>query len=349
MDVPIEHARLRITVHAPSGLAPADVAVAGADPVEMTASGEDLVGWWGPDDGFTLTRGDRVSTDLTMTVAETAPTGEYAVTLDLVDVSDPSTALATTTALVAVEANTTSVLWGGAVPALGTQGTYLTLPVRVYAPTDGEAVLTFALTGPGDDPATPVVEGLVASDARLYASDGGDMVRMPFALSDTDLMTGTWPLTLSRGYTDLTWYLLVTEGAPVGAYGIDVGIEDGVDLADLVVVSFAAPASHGSKPPDVGEDTTAPVVTIALDALTADSASFTVTANEANVSFECRLTTDGVPGDLVRLQRRDRDVHGAAARGIRRLRSRDRRGRQRGDVHVAVQHRPGHGHRERTG
>lgn len=295
--VPIDHARLRITVHAPSGLAPADVTVAGPDPIAMTASGADLVGWWGLEDGFAVTRGDRLSTDLTMTVAGTAPTGEYAVTLDLVDVSDPSTVLATTTGLISVEANATSVLWGGQIPSLATQGTYLTLPVRVYAPSDGDAVLTFALTGPGDDPATPVVEELVASDARLYASDGGDMVRMPLVLSDTDRMTGTWPLTLSRGYTDLTWYLLVADGAPVGAYGIDVGIESGVDLADLVVVSFAAPADHGSKPPDVGEDTTAPVVTITLEALTGDSATFSFTADEADVSFDCRLTTDGVPGE----------------------------------------------------
>ncbi len=84
--------------------------------------------------------------------------------------------------------------------------------------------------------------------------------------------------------------------APVGQYAVDVGIQAGTDLAEPAYVTFAAAESHGEQPPDVGEDTTAAVLTITLDALTADSASFTIAANEPVTLLECRLTVDGVKG-----------------------------------------------------
>ena len=297
----IDTARVRVTIHAAEALEAADVAVTTADgDLPLTAQGGDLVGWWGPEAGFAMARGYRVSTDFDVTVGGSAPTGAYAVRLQLVDIDDVNTELAADEAAITVNANATTVLWGADIPSLGTQGSYVTVPVRVYAPTGQDAVLTFALTGPGDDPTTDVLEQLTAGDAKLFASNGLDMAPMPLSLTGTDLLTGTWPVTLSQGYTDVVWYLLVADGAPVGSYGIDAGIESGTDIAEPQYVSFAAPADHadhGSKPPDVGEDTTAPVVTITVDALLADSATFSFTANEEGVSFDCRLTSNGVVGD----------------------------------------------------
>jgi hypothetical protein len=294
---PVDGARLRVTVAAPDPLTAGDVTMT-SDEGTMSWSEQAgrLVGWWGPEDGFPVARGFRLSTDFTMTVADGAPLGGYAVTVDLVDAAALDESLAGDVAEVAVHPSATTVLWGAEIPALGTQGSYLTVPVRVYAPATQDATLTFRLTGPGDDPTTDLLEELVASDAKVYASDGADMVPMPLTLTDQDQLSGTWPAALEPGYNDVTWYLMVAAGAPVGQYGVDAGIEAGTDLADPQYVSYAAPESHGEQPPDAGEDTTAAVVVITIDALTADSASFSFVASEPLVSFECRLTVDGVKG-----------------------------------------------------
>ncbi len=291
-------ARLRVTVQAPDALVADDVAVSSADgAMALTVAGGDLVGWWGPEEGFPVGLGFRSATDLTVVVADGAPVGDYQVTVELVDVADPDGSLAADVATVVVHPAVTSVLWGGEVPALGTQGSYVTLPVRVYAPATGDATLTFQLTGPGDDPTTDLLEELVAGDAKVFASDGTDMVPMSLTLTGQDQLSGTWSTAVVPGYTDLTWYLNVVDGAPVGQYAIDVGIQAGTDLAETVYVTFAAPESHGQQPPDVGEDTTAAVLTITVDALTADSVSFSIVANEPVTTLECRLTVDGVKGD----------------------------------------------------
>ena len=73
---------------------------------------------------------------------------------------------------------------------------------------------------------------------------------------------GTWDAALVCGYTPVTWYATVAEGAPVGNYTFDVSLTGGNDLAGPIVVSVSAPEAHGEKPPDVGDDTTAPDVTI---------------------------------------------------------------------------------------
>ena len=109
--------------------------------------------------------------------------------------------------------------------------------------------------------------------------------------------SGTWPASLNAGYTDLVWYLMVNEGAPVGRYGIDVGIQGGTDLAETAYVSFAAPDAHGQTPPDNGDDTTTPpVVMITIDAITTDSASFSFVANEDGATLQTLLAVDGVKG-----------------------------------------------------
>ena len=88
----------------------------------------------------------------------------------------------------------------------------------------------------------------------------------------------------------------MADSAPVGQYGIDVGITGGTDLAEPVYVSIAAGETHGQQPPDVGEDTDAPVVTVTLDALLEGTASFTIAVDETTKSLQCRLSSDGVAG-----------------------------------------------------
>ncbi len=293
----IDGARLRVTIDAATALVPNDVAVSTSEgAMTLSAQGGDLVGWWGPDEGFAMALGYRHAIDLDVTLADAAPTGGYAVTIELVDVADPTGVLASDSVAISVNANVTTAMWGAEIPVRATQASYVMVPVRVYAPTDQDAVLTFALTGPGDDPTTDLLEELAAKDAKVYASDGDDMVPMPLSLTGQDLLTGTWPVSLHPGYNDIEWYLMVAEGAPVGQYGIDAGIQVGTDLAEPQYVSFAAPEQHGSKPPDAGEDTAVPIVTITLDALLADSVSFSFTANEEVVSLSCQLTVDGVKG-----------------------------------------------------
>ncbi len=294
---PVAGARLRVTVDAPDPLTASDVTLSTDEGAMAWAPDDgDLVGWWGPEDGFPAGLGFRSATDFTATVAEGAPLGDYALTVDLVDVEAPNEALATDVALVSVNASVTTVMWGADIPALGTQGSFLTVPVRIYAPANGDATLTFQLTGPGDDPTTDLLEELAATDAKVFATDGTDMVAMPLTLTDQDQLGGLWPTALVPGYNDLTWYLMVVEGAPVGQYGVDAGIQTGTDLADPQYVSYAAPDSHGEQPPDAGEDTTAAVVTITIDGLATDYASFSFVANEPSVTFECRLTENGVKG-----------------------------------------------------
>jgi hypothetical protein len=234
--------------------------------------------------------------DITVSGAALSEGADYEITFDLVGVADA--VLASDSSIVTVQPNALSVLWGGEMPVLGTQGTYYPVPVRAYSPIEQEdAVLTFTLTGPGDDPGTGLLEELEAGDAKLYASNGLDMVPFPLTLTGQDELSGTWSASLDAGYTDIVWYLMVNEGAPVGQYGIDIGIQGGTDLAETAYVSFAAPDVHGQEPPDNGEDTTAPVVMITIDAITSDSASFSFVANEDGVTLETLLAVDGVKGE----------------------------------------------------
>ena len=239
----VDDARVRVTVDAPDALAATDLTVSsgGAD-VPFTVDGDgDLVGWVGGAEGFEMAPGYNVSSDFDAVVAGSAPTGTFAVTFAVVDVDDPTTVLADDTALISVNANETTVLWGAEIPVLATQGSYVIVPVRAYAPSAQDAVLTFTLTGPGDDPTTDLLEELAAGDAKVYGDNGSDMVAMPLDLSAQDVLTGTWPAALNAGYNEIVWYLLVAEGAPVGQYGIDVGIQVGNDIAEAQYVSFAAP------------------------------------------------------------------------------------------------------------
>ena len=108
---------------------------------------------------------------------------------------------------------------------------------------------------------------------------------------------GTWNAAdLSAGFNSVVWYATVAEGAPVGNYEFGVSLVGGNTL-ESIVVSVSAPAVHGEKPPGAGDDTTAPTVTITVaDTTVSSTATFDLTASEADVTLECRLTTNGVEG-----------------------------------------------------
>ncbi len=295
----IDEAQLRLTIAATTAFAPGDVtAIAKADgqplPFTVDASG-DLVGTWGPDSGFPVWPGYNVSTTFTATVAAGAPTGTYTVTLDLVDVDDPATVLAQETGTITVNENVSTVLWGTPLPKYTTQASAMTLPVQVYAPEAGTGELTVTVTGPVEDDATPDSEALAEGDLKAYGSIGTDMAAMPLTLDAEGKLVGTWNTTLLGGYTPVAWYITVAEGAPVGSYAFGVGLTSGNTLDPISVVVFA-PESHGEQPPDAGEDTTAPVLTVTPATASGSTVSFTLTANESPVDLTCMLTTNGTAG-----------------------------------------------------
>ena len=78
----------------------------------------------------------------------------------------------------------------------------------------------------------------------------------------------------------------------MGNYTVGVSLEGGNPPDPAVIVVFA-PETHGVQPPDAGEDTTAPVVTITPEGTPGSTATFTLAAVDANtVTFECQLTRD---------------------------------------------------------
>ena len=107
-----------------------------------------LVGWWGPETGFPVPPGYNVSTTFDVTIASTAPVGDYRVTLDLIDTHDPTTVLAQDAGTIAVNRNVATVLWGDALPRHTTQGVAMTLPVQVYSPAPGTGQLTLTVRAP---------------------------------------------------------------------------------------------------------------------------------------------------------------------------------------------------------
>ena len=217
------------------------------------------------------------------------------MTLELIDVDAPATVLAHETGTIMVNDNVTTVLWGTALPKYTTQGSAMTVPLSVYAPEDGTAELTLTVTGPAEDPTTTESEALAAGDLKVYGSIGTDMVAMPLTLDAAGQIVGTWNATLAAGYTPVTWYATVAEGAPVGSYAFGVALTGGNTLDPISVVVFA-PETHGEQPPDSGEDTTAPVLTVTPAIVTGSTVTFTLTANESPVDFACMLTTNGTAG-----------------------------------------------------
>ena len=295
----IDKAQLRLRIDATDPFTAGSVtAVSTADgqsiPFTVDANG-DLVGKWGPDSGFPVWPGYNVSTTFTATVAVGAPTGAYSVTLALIDLDDPGTVLADETGSIAVHASATTLLWGSPLPKYTTQGSATPLPLQVYSPEAGTAELTLVVTGPAEDPATIESEALAAGDLKVYGSNGTDMVPMPITLSAEGNLVGTWTAALTPGYTAVTWYVTVAEGAPVGSYAFGAGLVGGNTLAPISIVVFA-PEAHGEQPPTSGEDTTAPLLTVTPLVASGSTVEFTLTADESPVDFSCMLTTNGVDG-----------------------------------------------------
>ena len=296
----IPDARVRLTIDAPDGdftsgddVTATAVADSQSVPFTVDASGN-LVGWWGPETGFPVKPGYNVSTTFDVTVADTAPSGDYNLTLDLVTAADTATVLASESGTIKVNDNVATVLWGDSIVKYATQGSAVKLPVQVYSPAaDTAGRLTLTIQSPGDDPLTTALETLAAGDVKVYGSTGTDMVSMEeLTLVAPDELQGTWDATFDAGYNPVTWYVTVAEGAPVGNYAFGVSLEDGNPL-DSVLIAFEAPEAHGEQPPGSGEDTAAPVVTITAEGTPGVTASFLLAANEADVTFESQLTKNG--------------------------------------------------------
>ncbi|MHB8958571.1 MAG: COG1361 family protein [Candidatus Limnocylindrales bacterium] len=295
----IDRAQLRITVDANDAFQAGDVVANAADlqAVPFVVDNGNLVGKWGPDTGFPVAPGYNASTTFIVTVADGAPVGNYTVTLELVDLDDSATILAHETGTILVRENVATVLWGTPVPKLATQGVAMAIPLLVYSPFAGTGHLALTVTGPGDDPDTTLIEATKAGDVKIYASNGSDMVAMPLTLNLDGQLVGTWDATLvAGGSVPVTWYATVAVGALVGNYAFGVILEGGNTL-DAIVVGVSAPETHDLQPPDAGEDTTAPVVTVTPVGTLGATASFDITAVDANpVTFECMLTTNSVAG-----------------------------------------------------
>ena len=294
----IAGAKLRIKIDAPSPLKLDDVtATAKGGPSDGQAvpftvdSNGDLVGWWGPPGGFDVEAGYNVSTTFDAMVAGTAPTGAYDVTLVLVD--GDGVERATDKGTITVNDKVATVLWGDPMPKFTTQGTWATIPLRVYAPT-ADGTLTLTVAGPGDDPYTTEDESLAAGDVKVYGEMVTDMVAMALTFDEaTKKFTGTWPAGV--GFSAVNWYASVAAGAPVGNYTFSVGFTGGT-LTPAVIYVYA-PESHGMQPPAAGEDTTPPVVTITPDGTPGSTATFALAADE-DVMFECQLVSGGgEPGE----------------------------------------------------
>ena len=92
-------------------------------------------------------------------------------------------ALAEDTGSIKVNDGVATVLWGDPMPKFTTQGTWATIPLRVYAPTVGMLTLTVA---------GPVGDALADGDVKVYGVTATDMDDMPLDLIAGKLV-GTWP------------------------------------------------------------------------------------------------------------------------------------------------------------
>lgn len=298
--LPIDNARLRITVDAgdtaETALTAGQVAATATDgqPLPFVEESGDLVGWWGPDTGFLVEAGYNASTTFEVIVAGGAPVGPYDVTLELVDL-DTAATLATDVGTIDVNANVQTLIWGGEVPSLATLGSYVPLPLRVFAPEAGTGQLELTVSDPDSDPATALTVG----DVKVFGSNGATMVAMNLApdTGGNGQLVGTWDMSLVPGYNDVVWYLVVATDAPEGGYALDVRLVGGNAL-ETVLIAMVAGEDHSQNPGTGGEDTTAPVVKVEVDGALGTSASFLLTTEtvETGTSYSCRLTKDDVAG-----------------------------------------------------
>ncbi len=260
----IDNARMRITVtptDEANPLTTGDLVVAAEDTQIVPFSAEDgsLIGWWGPESGFAVSKLYDVETAFEAAFAE-GTAGEYKAVLELVDLSllttEPDKAvLATDTELLTVLDNVSTLQWAGDVPTISTQGAQILLPLSVYAPapTESATPAQLQLTVSMDDPTTTDPDALAANNVRVYGELGDAMVPMEFTAVD-GVLTGTWSMPLIAGNNPVTWYFSVVEGAPVGQYTLDVSLIDGVDAAGTVQIGISAPEDRKSPNAPVVEE-----------------------------------------------------------------------------------------------
>jgi hypothetical protein len=259
------------------------VETGGGEPILFTPELGNLVGSW-PSSASTLAPGESITAELDLTVAAGAPTGDYTMTLELVDVGtgDPAgTVLATDIAVTTVQAAGLSVQWTSALDYVA-QGVNVPVTARVFNPDLGQdplpgASLRVTLDAPEDF--------VLAGQVSAYS----DAVEMPFVLTDGDLV-GSWPLTdpLPVPYDEsITWTLNIGEGAPIGIYRLEVDVLDGSSAV------IAGPAVNAFV---VGFEDGAPVVTITEGPnliTNQTSATFAFQSSVATTRYECKL--DGAP------------------------------------------------------
>jgi hypothetical protein len=260
-----------------------------------------LVGRWGPPEGFPVGPGYSATSTFDVTVAAGAPTGTYALTLELVDLAAGEAVLAADSASTDVLDAALTALWTS-VTEYAAEGTFVPATARLFNPdlggsAAGQADVTGAQLRITIDAPEPFV---MASQVAAWS----DAVSMAFSLDANGNLTGMWgvPDPIPVPYDQLTtWYLNVAEGAPIGLYAITVDILDagGVPLSsDVAEVTLALAATQeggsggGGGGGGTGDGTLPPVASITDGpaVVTSDtSATFTLTADQDSVSFLCAL------------------------------------------------------------
>ncbi|MDO8363964.1 MAG: hypothetical protein Q7V88_13785 [Actinomycetota bacterium] len=263
-----------------------------------------LVGTWGPVDGFAVTPGYHLDTTFDLSIADGAPLGSYTLTLEMIDLdaSDPSVeVLASEMTSTMVHDAALTVLWTSMIE-YAAQGTYQPITARVFNPDLGQPELI----------GTSLRVTVDAPEAFLLdtqVSAWSETVEMQFTLEADGDLVGAWALPdpLSVPYDHLiTWYLNVAEGAPTGVYQVMIEVVDGggAILSGPAVDEFiivAAPAHGGggggggggeepALPPVASIIESPPVVT------NSTSATFVFEANQPEAEFGCSL--DGAVATL---------------------------------------------------
>ncbi len=289
----LTNAQYRVTITA-TGLAFDDVTM--TDIVFADSDIDTIEGIW---DGMALDAigpGDRVEVPLGLFVGPDAPTGPYAMTLQLLD--DGGTPVgAPDVATINVLPDLPTALWTSTVDYVA-QGSYFAMTARVFNPATpwGENVagasLRVTITPPVVDPPNPFGN---PSQVAAYS----EAVAMPLTLVGTDLV-GVWPLDdpLAPGVDQMiTWYLNVADGAPTGVYAIDVEIIRGDaplvpstgDTADVIVAAAPTHGGSGGGGGDNGggdgEGETAPSVLIS------SGPDVSTTATDATLVFSTDAST----------------------------------------------------------
>ncbi len=278
----VEHAQIRMTIDAVDDFTDAAQMTAvesgGTEPVNFTLDAGDLVGVWGPTADFAIDPGDVLETMFDVSVADGAPLGSYALTLELIDLdaAPPDDVLATDTATTMVHAAELTVLWTSMIDYTA-QGESQPVTARIFNPEVGATVPGASLRMTIDAPTDFVLPSQVTAFS--------DAVQMPFELQAGNLV-GSWTLVdpLPAPFDEaITWFVNIGEGSPTGIYQIRLELLDGTSAvrAGPAVGEFI-----------VGYEAGAPVVSIteAPSVITnSTSATFAFESSVPTSNFQCKL------------------------------------------------------------